>query len=406
MAILGLRDVASYQTQKFDNWRRNILYAFPDGAPLTGLMSLTDSEPTNDPDYHWHQKNLPTQRTTLTAAYLNNANTIVVLDPVIRQGHWIMNETTNELMEVIGVDSTGLILTVHRGEWGAAVADSGGVAPFDAIVVVGNINAEGGRAPQEISEDPTVFNNKTQIWRTPFSETGTLLNTPVKWDQTGTYKEKAREALQNQSIEMEKSAIWGAMAQYQDPATGKTKRTTGGILSFMPAGYKLRPANAGGAMTPDEWEGFLELIFRVVSNTANEKLALVGSGTLKVLNRMAQLIGRTEIVAGDEAFGMALTRWYTPYGTVYLKLHPLFTQHPVWRYSALILDVHNLGFRPKNGRDLDLLTNRQLPDEDLRKDEYFCEGGFEWHHCGTGATQDTAKDGTHLFLSNIKSASV
>src|SRR5207245_3311439 len=59
------------------NWRRLILYLFPNGkAPLTALLSLTEPEETNDPHINWYEKTLPLQRTVLTASFTSAATTI------------------------------------------------------------------------------------------------------------------------------------------------------------------------------------------------------------------------------------------------------------------------------------------------------------------------------------------
>jgi hypothetical protein len=397
--ILGLRDTSTFTADRFENWRRVILYLYPNGkAPLTALLSLTEPEETNDPHYNWYQKPLPNQRSVLSQAFLSTDMVIKVANAVYRQGHVVLDELTGEIMEVTMVDSTGLNLSVIRGNWGAAAASSGA---SDPITVIGNVNAEGGFVPQSLSIDPTPFKNYTQIFRTPLELTGTSMNTALKYDRTGPYKEELREKLAFHSIEMEKSFLFGKLAEYNDPQSGKLKRTTQGIIGYLPAGYQVTPANASGLVTQAEWSGWLELVFRYVSNQANEKLMLVGSGMLNALNTMALQIGKMETVAGDEAFGMALTRWYTPFGTVYLRTHPLFTQHPVWRYNGLILDIHNLVYRHVIGRDTQRLINRQANDQDARIDEFLTESGLEVHHFGLGLSTGSADQGTHLYITNV-----
>lgn len=401
MAILGIRDTVSFESDRFQNWRRQILYLFPAGSsPLTALLSLTEPEETNDPHFNWYQKALPTQRSTLTASYIDSATSIAVAAANFRVGHQLLNELTNEIMEVIAVSSDGLTLTVNRGIWGTAVASSGSADP---IVVIGNINAEGGSSPQALSNDPSPKVNLTQIFRNPLELTGTAQVTSVKWDRTGPYKERLRDALEQSGMEQEKAYIWSKQAEWNDPADGKVKRTTGGILSFMPDGYKLDPADSNGAVTDDEWEGWLELAFRY---GANERLVLTGSGALKAVNKLARKMGEIQTVTADDAFGLAVVKWITPYGTLYLKTHPLFTQHPSWRFAMLFLQVTNLKYRHMINRDLHRRTNIQANDADARKDEFFAESGLEVHHAGSGSTEATAAEGTFLYLTNIKDAAL
>src|ERR1017187_7933384 len=126
MAILGLRDSVSFDADRFKNYRRGILYASPNGAaPLTAFLSLTKPEETNDPNFFWYEKMTPLLRSSLTLAFAAGDNTIRVSDKNFRIGHQIEDEITGEQMEVTAVDATGLILSVTRGNWGAAAASSG-----------------------------------------------------------------------------------------------------------------------------------------------------------------------------------------------------------------------------------------------------------------------------------------
>lgn len=409
MAILGLRDSVSFDADRFKNYRRGILYASPNGAaPLTAFLSLTKPEETNDPNFFWYEKFTPLLRSALTASFASGDNTIRVADKNFRIGHQIEDEITGEQMEVTNVDNTGLILTVSRGNWGAAAASSGAADP---IRVIGNINAEGGRAPQTMSIDPTPLTNNTQIFRSPMELTGTVMKTTLKYDRSGPYTEKLREALEFHMTQMEWAHIVSKAATYQDATTGKTKRTTNGIVQYIPAAYKVSPAAANGIVTGDELALWMELVFRVCLNSAQEKLVLIGSGALNAINRLSEKVGRMETVAGDESFGMSLIRWYTPFGTLYLRTHPLFTQHPTWRYNALVLDVQGLVYRHVTGRDTQKLMNRQPNDADERMDEFLTESGLEVHHFGKGTTPPTttnpgdAQEGAHLLIQNLQGAS-
>ena len=421
MAILGMRDSVSYANDRFQNWRRQILYLFPHGAaPLTAFLSLTEPQETNDPIFNWHQEPLPTQRSTVSAAFGAGDGIILVNDANFRVGHLIMIESTNELMEITNIDTSGLQLTVNRGRWVNQVQGIVGIPPQAGavnagVVIVGNVNSEGqDNPPQSLSFDPTPYYNLTGIFRTSLTLTGTAMNTALKYDRTGPYKEQLRQKLNYHSIEMEKSFMFGQPAQWKDAATGETKRTTGGILGYLPSVYKYDfsqvqqignvPTAGNGVVSGDSWSAALELLFRFISNPNNEKLGLIGSGALNTLNRLTEKVGRMETVAGDETFGMSLVRWETPFGRLWLRTHPLFTQHPVWRNNLLLLDIHNLVYRHVIGRDTTRLTNRQNPGADKRVDEWLTESGLEVHHFGSADAGGLPQNGTHLYLQNLISA--
>jgi len=136
--------------------------------------------------------------------------------------------------------------------------------------------------------------------------------------------------------------------------------------------------NSNNYITEKLYDGYLERVFRVTNNKANEKLVLCGSGFLNVIN---QLYKSRAVLNGDlpltETYGMNVVAHQTPFGKIYYKSHPLFSQNPILRYNALFLDVLNLRYRYMNGRDTELLTQRQPNNADYREDEWLSESGLE-----------------------------
>lgn len=390
-AILGLRDSQALLSDRFQNWRRQILYSFPNGsAILTAFLSTMKPEDTNDAVFNWYEKPLATQRTTLSASYTNVATTVSVTDITFRANHLIMNESTGEIMQITSVDTTGLVLTVKRGAWGTAVASAGA---DDAIICVGNAVAEGASTPQILQIDPTPLFNYTQIFRTALGMTGTAKKTSLKYAKEGRYVEAAREALNYHSIEMEKSFIFGVKALYTDSVTGNTLRTTDGVLTSVDDANVDTPA--GGILTEDLWDDYSERMMRVCVDKSNTKLCIGGSGSMSVLNRLAKKVGRIELMPGDKTYGFRIQEWIQPSGTLYLYSHPLFTQHPVWRNYLIVVDIKALNYRYLTGRDTQRLTNRQNPGTDSQIDEFLTECGLELHF-GT----------SHFWLTNVAKASL
>ena len=71
MAFLGMRGTGDWVTdQRTKNWREAILYEYPNGsAPLTAILAKLKSERTDDPEFYWWTKTLPTQRAAVTGVY-------------------------------------------------------------------------------------------------------------------------------------------------------------------------------------------------------------------------------------------------------------------------------------------------------------------------------------------------
>ena len=74
-AFLGMRGNGDWAAdQRPKNWREAILYLYPNGSmPLTAIMSKMKSEKTDDPQFYWWTKLLPSQAATVTGVYTDAA---------------------------------------------------------------------------------------------------------------------------------------------------------------------------------------------------------------------------------------------------------------------------------------------------------------------------------------------
>jgi len=442
---------------------------------------MMKEEETNDPEFSWWEKRLKEQVTTtayisttvimgtaVVAAGTTNDHTItptalttgvkiavgtsyfvtVADDSLFRTGHVIQipsvvmwttaGGTTLAATETIKGIITGIDRTNHYIAFNAINATSNYVAWNVSgnlgltVQVIGSAFAQGVTDQStECYYLPINIGNYTQIFRTPFSFTGSALVTPVKFDDTGIYKDKAKSHSIDHMIEQELAFIFGnkyrnatnqANATQPVPTTGVGLPiyTTGGILWFLQqwenAGSSVSTTGVGaagagtanygntapsavtatsstahdaddnariivntaGTINEATYDTYLERLFRTTNNVSNEKLVLCGSGFLKVMNQMYR--SQSNFVyfppTGD-TFGMEIVAHKTAFGTVYYKTHPLFSRNAAMRNNALFMDIHNLRYRPMSKRDTQLLKNRQPNDADYRKDEWFSEAGLE-----------------------------
>lgn len=421
MPILGLLSTESFSDERFTNIRRKVFRQYPNGAaPLIGILSLMKDEVTNDPKFSHYEKRLVEQRTETQAAPFLTSAGAAGADPIslvanteyqllvdstslFRVGHVfrMVADTASSTVEVKGV-VTEVVDSTHL-KFRALVASAGiiNTAATDnadkEVTVIGSAFKEGiVDSSSGIYHSPTNHYNYTQIFRRPFRITGTALKTPVKYDDTGAYKEQAKDASLDHMIEMELAFLFGERTEYVDTSDDLPTRTTGGILYHLQrweAGdYRSVTAssdsdddkriitNSGGTMSEEQYDSYLERLFRYTSNTSNEKLVLCGSGFLKTINQMYK---HKSVLNADmpqqDTYGMAIVKHLTSFGTVFYKTHPLFNRNATLRNNALFLDVHNLRYRPMLGRDTELLKNRQPNDADYRKDEWLTEAGFEMY---------------------------
>lgn len=463
MPILGLATTESDSNWRFKNVRRQVFYFYPNGAaPLTGLLSLLNDQDTDDPEFQHYEKRLdsqasvtaianaagpwtanPSTETTDGATTDASAQTWATGDlravkvaatSSFRAGHVLkirnVTRASGANVDLFGVvtavDHSDLKvnLRVIQGSGGVNVAQSTANNGLEVLVVgssftQGSSATTGGlvsassftssnNAPTTI---PTQCQNFAQIFRTPFEMTGTAAKTGLKYDDTGPYKDMAKDASVQHMIELEKAFLFGQPVKEATSSNSLPRFTTCGIVPAMeiyeavytdsriatlgfPAyrsatqsavtadtdDNKRIIANTGGTINEKTYNGYLERVFRVTNNTANEKLVLCGSGALSVINQM--YAGKTcltsDLPMGD-TYGMNVTKHVTPFGNLYYKSHPLFSQNSWLRYCLLILDVQNLKYRYMQGRDTTLLKNRQNNGDDFRRDEWLSECGLEFH---------------------------
>ena len=407
--FVGLRatdDVVSNERE--ESWRNGVRRLFPNGmAPLTALTSLMPSKKVTDPHYHWWTKTLTTQRSAITTvntdaqlavAYTGTSgaagDTLYLKIPaaginMFRIGHQVLLRDASDYR----ADSTGKITAVVSNGANSYLAvlmiqgDDDANAPWtglDTVSVIGSINAQGATRPEAITQSPTEFENYTQIWRNPLDLSRTLMETKLRTEKA--YQEAKKDALEQHSIEMEKSLLWSTLYITGTGSNGKPEYATRGLMSWINEygtvqDYTLDSAAAYAGKNwlqmGDEWlDEHLEEIFRF---GAPERLAFCGSGALLGIQKIAKDRGDIVITPQTTAWGSNVREWITPFGVLTLQTHPLFSFEATNRNSMVIIEPKNLGFN--------FITDTMfMPDTQFGKgggtgydgkvEEYLTEGGL------------------------------
>lgn len=444
-AILGLIGTEDYAANRFKNPRRKVFYDYPNGAaPLTGLLSLMDEEDSDDPEFSWFEKRKKQQRTEtasqgsskgpfLTSAGADGGDPITLTagteyqlkvdaSEEFRVGH-IFRAIVTKTGGTVNIELHGRVTDIVSStviKFTPLVTVTGvdnGTTNENVdkeVLIIGSAYAQGAVGSSEaVYYEPIEPANYCQIFRSEFSITGTALKTSARYDETGPYKDKSKEASLNHMVELERAFMFGTRSKSIDATTNLPTYTTGGVLWHLQQWEAADSAYRGGtgaaAVTADtddlkriientsgtlnekSYDGYLERVFRTTNNRANEKLCLCGNQFLMVVN---QLYRSKSVLNADlpmtETYGMSVVRHLTPFGTLYYKTHPLYNENAGLRASALILDVPNLKYRYVQGRDTDLLKNRQPNNADYRMDEWLGE-------CGTEIRFPEA----HMFIKNV-----
>lgn len=286
MPILGLVTTSDLDSFKSLNERRRVFFEFPNGAaPLTGLLSLMDSEVTDNPEFGWWEQRFR-ERTTTTAQWAatkgpfshdgTNASDgtshasglsltagttqiwVKVADTTMfKPTHQVLlraavkhggTDTQDALFVVTQVVSSTVLKLRALSTLVLKVSDTSNNGKD--VIVAGTVNPEGGTSTVVAGRNPTRIANYTQIFRNAFTFTRTALKEPLKFDKSGFYKTRAKETALDHMIEMENAFLFGVRQSYTvTTADGETvpERATGGVLWFLEQWEKQKIATLGSA---------------------------------------------------------------------------------------------------------------------------------------------------------------
>ena len=409
--FLGMRGNGNWVTdQRPKNYREKVLQLWPNGAaPLTAMLSKMSSEKVDDPEFNWWTKVHDTQRSAITGVYTNAALSAAYASGGTTGQVLYLKMAAADIVrhrvgqQVLLRDASNMLVDVNakvvaREENGASSyigcklleADDNGVttdlSDCDTCIIIGNVNSEGAAMPDALAFDPTKFYNYTQIFRTPLSITRTAMQTRLRTgDQL---KEARRECLEYHSVDMEKAFMFGIPTE-STGSNSKPERSTGGIIHFIRTNaptnifnYVTDSSYSGQAWTTGgaNWlDACLEQLFRYGDT---EKLIYCGSGTLLGIQRLAATLGTVNIEPMETDYGIKVTRWITPFGTVNFKTHPLFSQETTLRHAALVIEPKNLKYRfvqdTKFKADTNLNSGGQAAIDGINE-EYLTAAGLEIH---------------------------
>jgi len=366
-AFLGLKSTGDFVTDEMpEHWREATLRLHPNGdAPLTAMTAIMRKQQVDSPDLNWWDKVLPAQRAStigngvnddagLGTAYTSGgvSGTTVFVNVAaadaeqFRPGHQVQLRLSTDYRhdtvgKVTGLSKNGTssYIAVELREAADATYDLDDV---NTITIMGNINPEGGVTPPAITYKPTKFENKTQIFRTPLDLTRTAMRTRTRTGDV--YKEGKLDTLELHSIEMEKALFWSTLSE----TIGDNNKPERTMLGIVPAILTYAPDNVkdftfDSDYSGDTWlqsgEDFLDKMFEQIFRFGkDEKLAFCGSGAMLGIAKLAKTYGHINLTPMSNAFGIKTIEWVTPFGSVHLKRHPLFSFEPTNRNSMVVIE--------------------------------------------------------------------
>ena len=377
-AIQGLRGTGEFSSDfRPKNYRELFTLLEPNGnAPLNALLAMGSSELTDDPEYKNFRDELPERTLQVNGAVASTSTGTVTIDAgddnkFAVKGAIVVNSETGEVMHVTA-DTTATTLTVTRNIGGT----SHQIADNAKLFIAGFAASEGDTSPTAISFDATVTSNFTQIFRTAFMVSNTLQSTYLRTGDK--MDESMTKALKLHMSDIERAMFFGNKHE-ANGSTAQPTRFTGGLLNSLTNVVDIATQHAtyggtsAGNMTED---GFDELLISTVFKFGSkQKIAFVGETVANHLQQYGK--DRWQPTAVEGAYGVNLTRYATFAGDLMVHLHPQFRQLPHMKNAMVIVDFPYLVYRYLEGRDTQLLENRQAVDADSVKHEYLTECGLE-----------------------------
>jgi len=368
--IQGLRGTGQFDSDfRPKNYRELFTLLEPNGnAPLNALLAMTSSEGTDDPEFKNFRDELPERRLTVNGAVASASTTSITVDAgndnlFAVAGTIIVNAQTGEVMRCTA-DATATGLTVERNIGGTSHT----IADNADLFIAGTAYEEGATSPTGVSFDATVAENYTQIFRTSFTVTETLRATNLR---TGDKEdEMATKALKMHMQDIERAMFFGKKHE-ANGSTSQPLRYTGGLINTV--SNVIDRSTASNSMTEDQFDR--ALIEDVFAFGSKQKIMFCGAKVAGHLQKMGK--DRWQPTAVEGAYGVNLTQYTTFAGDLMVHLHPQFRQVPGMDNAAVIIDFPYLKYRYMEGRDTQLLRDRQSNDQDAVKHEYLTECGLE-----------------------------
>ena len=370
-AIQGLRGTGQFDSDfRPKNYRELFTLLEPNGnAPLNALLSMASSEGTDDPEFKNFRDELPERKLSINnGAGYNDSATDLVIDSGADNlfavaGTIVVNSATNEVMRV-SADAGSTSLTVERNIGGTSHSITDG----DELFIAGSAYAEGAGSPTGVSFDATVASNFTQIFRTAFTVTETLRSTNLR---TGDKEDElATKALKLHMSDIER-AMFFSRKHEKDATSANPTRFTGGLMNTI-TNVIDRSTNSN-TMTEKQFDD--ALIEDIFAFGSKQKIMFCGAKVAGHLQQFGKNRWQPTVVEGT--YGVNLTQYSTFAGDLMVHLHPQFRQVPGMDNAAVILDFPYLSYRYLEGRDTQLLRDRQANDSDQVKHEYLTESGLE-----------------------------
>lgn len=356
--------VSVNQSRRKVDMSEKIALLQPSKTPFLSLISRMGKETAHNTQFSWLEDDLQSRWDAINnVAGYNAAAVSIVVDTgaAFAAGDVVKVPRTGEVMLVTGVTTN--TLTVVRG-YGVTAAAA--IVNDDPLVIVGTAFGEGTGAATPRTINTVTVSNFTQIFKTSVITTKTLEATKLFGGPDRKYQLRKKGI--EHAIDIARAGWFGEKKEVIDGEN--VRRTTSGVLAML--GTQAPTYDAQNALTERNFEKlFLEEAFKYGSKT---KVLFASPRVISVINDFGKQ--KMQLDNMSKEYGLAIYKYMSAHGVLKIVAEPLF-EGTIYGKMGVVLDVENVKYRPLNGRDTSVDMNIQNNDEDLYKDQYLTEAGFE-----------------------------
>ena len=357
------------QTRRIIDMAEDIALMDPNDSPFVTFLKLAkkDTRVVYNPKFEWLEDDLLEGATAInnSSGYNTSATSIAVDDgSIIRVGDVLHLPASGENLLVTAVNNNTLTVTRGYGTTAAAA-----IADDAAVINLGSAMAENSGLRGVISTAAANKYNYTQIFRTPFSLSGTEAASALYGGKDRGYQR--RKCSLEHKRDIARAMYFGQ--RKEDVSGSAPRRTMGGVLQYL-ADADSCAFNA--STRPITYRNFDNYVAKpAFAHGSGEKLLIAGPYLASAINCWAEnkLVSAVDM---DTTYGIRVKDLITTYGDLKVIYDPLLDVGAYAGYG-FILDAENVRYVCLDGRDTKLRMGVQDNDVDGVIDEYLTECSLE-----------------------------
>jgi len=416
---LGMRGTGDWNDTEIldEEWRKLMFYLEPNGdMPITGITSMINSEVTPIKFVNWVTDYFSAAQGVIAGVFTDAALTTAYDTGTAAKGSTlylqmaealseefraqtnasITDEDTylvNRNVEVTATtqDGTDSYLTVKLLE-ADTYADANSIGKGDWIKTIGSIEEEGADYPEAISYSPTPFKNVTGIIRTPLEITRTQYYSKNLRVNPQAYEYMKGKVLIDHGRDIEYKLLWSKYDDTSMGPKGKPKYSPMGLNEFIDSNVSANVFNfrVDTDYTAKTWlesgDAFLKKALETIFMYGNDvKFAVCGPTVIRGITDLAEVNGQYVLDWRTEDYGLRIATFHSPYGSIDLKVHPLFRFNTADKSKIMVIEPSNITPRPFTASDVVFYEDDRKHDKfsngvDAVQEEYLSEITWEYHN--------------------------